>query len=54
MHKIKVTNFILLTSALATVASLAISQPSLTAENNEPASITLHGTIRDFKAYRLR
>jgi fibro-slime domain-containing protein len=53
MHKIKVTSFILLTSALATVSSLAISKPSLTAENNKPASITLNGTIRDFKAYRL-
>jgi fibro-slime domain-containing protein len=53
MHKIKVTNFILLSSALATITSLLISKPSLTAETNNPASITLNGTIRDFKAYRL-
>jgi fibro-slime domain-containing protein len=53
MRKIKVTSFILLTSTLATISSLAISKPSLTAENNQPESITLPGTIRDFKAYRL-
>jgi fibro-slime domain-containing protein len=53
MRKIKVTNFILLTSALAAVSSLAIAKPSLTAENNKPTSIPLMGTIRDFKAYRL-
>ncbi|MEM6610652.1 MAG: fibro-slime domain-containing protein [Cyanobacteria bacterium P01_C01_bin.72] len=53
MKNNKAINFIMLTSVLATVASFASPQPSLTAENSEPTSITLTGTIRDFKAYRL-
>lgn len=53
MKNNRIIKFFILTSVLATVASFIASKPSLTAENNEPQSITLRGTVRDFKAYRL-
>jgi len=53
MKYTKAINLILVTSVLSIASSWVGSKPSLTAENNETESITLTGTIRDFKAYRL-
>ena len=46
-------SLVLITSLLATVSNLANSRPGFTAENDSPSSLTLNGTVRDFKAYRL-
>ena len=54
MKNFKSIGFILTSSIVALVSSLTILQPSLTAAETKPKSIILTGTIRDFKAYRLK
>ena len=53
MNYKKTFNFALVASILATVTNLATPEASSTQELTKPSSITLTGTIRDFKAYRL-
>ena len=54
MKNTKLINFILISSSLASAINLIAPQPDLTAAETKPESITLTGTIRDFKAYRLK
>ena len=53
MKNFRLSNTFIITSILATITSLAVSQPSLTEEISQQETLTLTGTIRDFKAYRL-
>lgn len=52
MSKLKYINFAIFLACTSS-ATLSIFQPSLSAATDKPESITLTGTIRDFKAYRL-
>lgn len=53
MNKLLLSTSLITTFTIATLSNLAVSNSSSGAESPHPKPVTLTGTIRDFKAYRL-